>query len=154
MLLLSAPCGCIITRVGPGFPCAQHAFSAEIPGSLALTAPLKWLCLLNSSLLSLLLPSPGIYAGLYDLFVLVLCLPMELKDFRARFRALAPGGLPLPSTAVTPRESVLATGKSTGVGCHALFQGIFPIQGSNLGLLHCRQILYHLSHQGSIEYMD
>ena len=27
-------------------------------------------------------------------------------------------------------------------------QGIFPTQGSNPGLLHCRQILYHLSHQG------
>ena len=27
-------------------------------------------------------------------------------------------------------------------------QGIFPTQGSNLGLLHCRQILYHLSYQG------
>ena len=37
----------------------------------------------------------------------------------------------------------------TGVGCHALLQGIFPIQGSNPGFLHCRQILYHLSHQGS-----
>ena len=41
-------------------------------------------------------------------------------------------------------------GKNTGVGCHALFQGIFPTQGSNLGLPHCRQILYCLSHQGSI----
>ena len=30
-------------------------------------------------------------------------------------------------------------GKNTGVGCHALLQGIFP--GSNLGLPHCRQIL-------------
>ena len=39
-------------------------------------------------------------------------------------------------------------GKNTGVGCHALLQGIFPIQGSNLGLLHYKQILYHLSHQG------
>ena len=39
-------------------------------------------------------------------------------------------------------------GKNTGVGCHFLLQGIFP-QGSNLGLLHCTQILYHLSHQGS-----
>ena len=38
--------------------------------------------------------------------------------------------------------------KNTGVGCHFLFQGIFPIQGSNPGLLHCRQILYWLSHQG------
>ena len=31
------------------------------------------------------------------------------------------------------------------------FQGIVLIQGSNLDLLHCRQILYHLSHQGSPE---
>ena len=40
-------------------------------------------------------------------------------------------------------------GKNIGVGCHALLQGIFPTQGSNPGLLHCRQILYHLSHQKS-----
>ena len=40
-------------------------------------------------------------------------------------------------------------GKNTGVGCHALLQGIFPTQESNPGLPHCRQILYHLSHQGS-----
>ena len=40
-------------------------------------------------------------------------------------------------------------GNSTGVDCHFLLQGIFPTQGSNLGLLHCRQTLYHLSHQGS-----
>ena len=40
-------------------------------------------------------------------------------------------------------------GKNTGVGCHFLLQGIFPTQGLNLGLLHCRQTLYHLSHQGS-----
>ena len=37
-------------------------------------------------------------------------------------------------------------GKNTGVGCHFLLQGIFPTQGSNLGLLHCRQTLYCLSH--------
>ena len=40
-------------------------------------------------------------------------------------------------------------GKNTGVSYHFFLQGIFPIQGSNLGLLHCRQILDHLSHQGS-----
>ena len=34
-------------------------------------------------------------------------------------------------------------------GCHSLLQGIFPTQGSNLGFMHCRQILYHPSHQGS-----
>ena len=36
-------------------------------------------------------------------------------------------------------------GKNTGVGCHALPQAIFPTQGWNPGLPHCRQILYHLS---------
>ena len=40
-------------------------------------------------------------------------------------------------------------GKSTGVGCHFLVQRIFLTQGSNLGLLHSRQTLYPLSHQGS-----
>ena len=40
-------------------------------------------------------------------------------------------------------------GKSTGVGCHFPLQGIFPTQGLNLGLLHCRHILYHLSQRGS-----
>ena len=40
-------------------------------------------------------------------------------------------------------------GKSTGAGCHFLLQGIFLTQGFNPGLPLCRQILYHLSHQGS-----
>ena len=40
-------------------------------------------------------------------------------------------------------------GKNTGVGGHSLLQGIFPTQGSNPGLLHCRQILYYLSYQRS-----
>ena len=35
-------------------------------------------------------------------------------------------------------------GKNTGLGCHALLQGIFPTQGSSPGLPHCRWILYHL----------
>ena len=40
-------------------------------------------------------------------------------------------------------------GKSTGVGCHFLLQVIFPTEGSNPGLPHCRQTIYCLSHQGS-----
>ena len=40
-------------------------------------------------------------------------------------------------------------GKVTGVGCYSLPQGIFPTLGLNPGLLHCRQILYHLGHQRS-----
>ena len=38
-------------------------------------------------------------------------------------------------------------GQNTGVGSLSLLQGIFPTQGSNPSLLHCRQILYQLSHQ-------
>ena len=40
-------------------------------------------------------------------------------------------------------------GQNTGVACHALLQVIFATQGLNSGLLHCRQILWRLSHQGS-----
>ena len=45
-------------------------------------------------------------------------------------------------------------GKNTGVGCHALLQGIFPTQGSNPGLPHCGWILYHLSHQRSWRILE
>ena len=40
-------------------------------------------------------------------------------------------------------------GQNTGVGSLSLLQRIFPTQGSNPGLSHCRPILYHLSHKGS-----
>ena len=40
-------------------------------------------------------------------------------------------------------------GQIIGVGSRSLFQGFFPIQRSNPGLPHCRQILYQLSHKGS-----
>ena len=40
-------------------------------------------------------------------------------------------------------------GKNTWVSCNDFLQGIFPTQGLNSGLLHCRRILYHLSYQGS-----
>ena len=50
-----------------------------------------------------------------------------------------------PMDCISPGSSVHgdSPGKNTGVGCH------FLLQGSNLGLLHWRQILYHLSHRGS-----
>ena len=44
-------------------------------------------------------------------------------------------------------------GQNTGVGSFSLLQGIFPTQGSNPGLPHCRQILYQLSHQGSLNML-
>ena len=44
-------------------------------------------------------------------------------------------------------------GQNTGVGSHSLLQ-IFPTQGSNPGLPHCRWILYQLSHQGSPRILE
>ena len=40
------------------------------------------------------------------------------------------------------------TGQNIGVGSLSLLQGIFPMHGLNPALLHCRQILYQLSHRG------
>ena len=39
--------------------------------------------------------------------------------------------------------------QNTGVGSHSFLWGLFLTQGSNSGLQHCRQILYHLSHHGN-----
>ena len=52
----------------------------------------------------------------------------------------------LPTRLLCPWNSTV---KNTGVGSNSLPQGVFLTQGSNSGLLHCRQILYHLNHQGS-----
>ena len=58
---------------------------------------------------------------------------------------LRPHGLK-PARLLRPWNS---PGENTGVGCHSLFQGIFPTQGWNPGVLHCRRILYvFLSHRG------
>ena len=58
--------------------------------------------------------------------------------------SLWPHGLQ-PARLLHPWDS---PGKDTGVGCHFLLQGVFPTQGPHLGLLHCRQTLHHLCHQG------
>ena len=73
-------------------------------------------------------PSVFLYVVLFEICVCVqsyptLCNPMTPA------RLLCPQNFP---------------GKNTGVGCHFLLQGIVATQGSNLGLLHCRQILFPL----------
>ena len=64
---------------------------------------------------------------------------------KTRFPTLQADSLPSE-----PQEKL----KNTGMGCHPLFQGIIPNQGSNPGLPHCRLILYHLSHQGSLRILE
>ena len=66
-----------------------------------------------------------------------------LKVKVAQFHSLLPHGLQSPWN---------SPGQNTGMGSLSLLQGIFPIQGSNPGLLHCRQILYQLSPKGAQEY--
>ena len=46
-----------------------------------------------------------------------------------------------------------SSGQNTGLGNCSLSQGIFPTQGSNPGLLHCKGILYQLSYQGRHIYI-
>ena len=56
---------------------------------------------------------------------------------------------PMDYTRQAPWSPWDSPGKNTRVGCHSLLQGIFLTQRLNPGLLHCRLILYRLSHQGS-----
>ena len=59
----------------------------------------------------------------------------------------------LRSDSATP-ASVNSQGQNPGVGSLSLLQWIFPTQGSNSGLPHCRQILYQLSHKGSPRILE
>ena len=73
-----------------------------------------------------------------------------------------PGDLPNPE--IRPRSPALQMDsvpaeppgkpKNTGVGSVSLLQRIFPTQSSNPSLPHCRQILDHLSHQGSPRILE
>ena len=75
------------------------------------------------------LTSPCLYSAVLSQSHLTLCDPMDCSPSGSSVHGDSPG-------------------KNTRVGCHALLQGIFPTQGLNPGLLHCRQILYRMSHQG------
>ena len=79
------------------------------------------------------------------------------QEHWSRYMFPSPGHLPNPG--IEPRSPALQVDsllseppgkpKNTEVGSLALFQGIFPTQELNQGLLHCRQILYQISHQES-----
>ena len=74
--------------------------------------------------------------------------PTKLKESESRSvmsNSLQPHGLYSPWN---------SPGQNTGVGSWSLLQGIFPTQGSNLGLPYYRRILYQLSHQGSSRILE
>ena len=59
--------------------------------------------------------------------------------------------LAIPWTVAHQARPWASPGKNTGMGCHFLLQGIFLTQELNPGLLHCRQMIYQLSCEGSPE---
>ena len=88
-------------------------------------------------------PYPSCYCS--DLFYFHYCtcccfLVVQLCPTRCNHIDCSPPGSPVHGDSPS---------KSTGVGFHALLQGIFPNQGTNLCLRYCKQILYWLSHQES-----
>ena len=73
---------------------------------------------------------------------------------RAQLFGTSWGTNPWGTVAPQASLSIDSLGKNTGVSCHSLLQGIFPTWGLNPGLPHCRQILYHQSHQGSPRILE
>ena len=80
----------------------------------------------------------------------------EAQEYWSGEHFPSPGGLPNPGIELRSplQEDSLPAGsqgkpKNTGVGSLSLLQGVFPTQELNPGLLHCRWILYQLSHKGS-----
>jgi len=89
---------------------------------------------ISQSLLRLMAIESVVPSNLLTLCHPLLLLPSIFPSIRVLARLLHPWNSP---------------GKTTRVGSHSLLQGIFPTQGSNPGLPHCRRILYPLSHQRS-----
>ena len=71
--------------------------------------------------------------------------PGGIKGSESESRSVVSDSLP-PHGLYSPWRS---PGQNAGVGSLSLLQGLFPAQGSNPGLQHCRKILYQLSHKGS-----
>ena len=82
--------------------------------------------------------------------MMVLCSTGNYESLKSESRSLVSDSL-RPHGPYSPWNS---PGQNTGVGSLSLLQGIFPTQGLNPGLLHCRQILYQLSHKGSSRILE
>ena len=115
--------------------------------------PLRQLSLITSSVLAVCPPDfssrPSSPAKKCSCFIRPAC--MYIVTCAAVLSRSVVSPLYGPKDYSRPGSSVHggSPGKTIGVDCHALLQGVFPTQGSNPGLPYCRRILYGLSHQGS-----
>ena len=85
------------------------------------------------------------YEVLWPLISMYLCWGMERESHSVMSDSVRPHSLYSPWN---------SPGQNTGVGSCSFLQGIFPTQGSNPGLPHCRWILYQLSHKGSPRILE
>ena len=85
------------------------------------------------------------YKSIIHMWWIILRQKSESVSCSVVSNSLWPHGLS-PTRLLHPWNS---PGRNTGGGCHFLLWEIFPTQGLNPDLLYCKQILYHLSHQGS-----
>ena len=97
---------------------------------------------------------PGLYSPRFEFQIPVFFLFTRNYLLHAMCLCLVAQSCPTLCNPVDCRQSGSSVhgdfpGKNIGVGCHALLQGILPTQRSNPSLLHCRWILYCLTHQGS-----
>ena len=94
------------------------------------------------------LPSP-VYVCILHVYYICMCIIYVYYMYIYIYIAQLCPTLCKPMDYSPPGSPVhgIFSSKNTGVGCHFLFQGIFPTHGWNSGLPHCRQTPYHLSHQ-------
>ena len=112
----------------------MHYYSLKVQSQSTLsvfTLKISWLCIHLHSITN------------FKCFILS-HLEYQVLQFRSVMSdSLRPHGL-YPTRLLRPWDF---PGKHTGVGCHFLLQRIFLTRGSNPGFLHCRQMLYRLSHR-------
>ena len=128
-------------------------FAPWCSGACITTIPDHVLCCASSLSPIWLLATPWIVAGQTPL-----SMGFSRQEYRSGLLCPPPGDLPNPG--IERRSVALQAGslpfetpgkpKNTGESCYALLRGIFHIEESNQGLLHCRWILSQLSYQGSL----
>ena len=130
---------CCLWEIGPFLACCL-----KVKVTVLVAQPCPTLC--NS--MNCNLPGSSVYGILQARILEWIAVPFSRGSSQPRIepRSHIAGGLQVDSWPSEPPGKL----KNIGVGNLSLLQGIFPTQGLNWGLLHCRRILYQLNYQGSL----